>query len=160
MNGKLAIVTGSLVMALVACGADDGSQQGSAPCTSTTAEPPAQASATEPGDDPPPNSDVSDAGTTKKTPSPVDACEGVYSCGTCGSGEQKFWLHSDGVRCLFGGPQEGIVLHEDGSVTSSAGKRGTWSGDNAYFRLDYPSVCGYTGSGGGYSSRITCRREQ
>jgi len=76
----------------------------------------------------------------KRTPSPVELCEGSYRCsGLEGTGPAGAitWLHSDGKQCFFG--SYGIVMHPDGTVTSSD-DHGTWTGDSAYFQIDLKGI--------------------
>lgn len=159
MNSKLAILTGSLVMALVACSSgDDGSQQGSAPCTSSPTIPAPDGTA---ADDEPSSSansgpSAADAGGVKKTPGPIDSCEGAYEC-PCATNGGKIWLHGDGTQCEFGDDYDNLILHPDGRVTSDSGKQGTWSGDAIYFKVTFPRICSFNGV---VSDTVYCTRKQ
>lgn len=159
MSLRPVVVFALLTLPLIACG--ESSDTKAAPCEASPIVP----RRPPPNDDDEETGEVSsepagpDDGGMKATPKPTEACDGTYACHVCDSGKATFWLHSDGERCLFGNDPANIVLHSDGRVTSDAGREGTWTGDRAYFRLDYPRICARRFWDAGYSDSITCERQ-
>jgi hypothetical protein len=83
----------------------------------------------------------------KRTPSPVEQCEGSYDCSSVdavfGTRGRTFVMHSNGEECQFGTT---MVLRTDGTatwtdtyVTAPSPKHGTWKGDSVYFEVWFPN---------------------
>lgn len=162
MDHKFTLAASLVTMALIACSGGGPDAQGGAPsCTSSPTTESAKADDSETkktAREDASEEEAPEKDEREKVASPTDACEGSYSCGLCGKDTMNFWLHFDGERCIFGGDPDVIVLHPDGRVTSDAGQEGNWTGNRLYFRLTYPDICSFTGSGGGYSDVVTCGR--
>lgn len=141
MNNKLAIVTGSLVMALVACGSADDTTASPSPDSSSTDAPPQIPAAT------PEEAQPQDL---------IDDCEGRWLCTPCGEYQSEIDIYRDSRgRCILGG---GIELGRGGAAQGVyEAKYGSWTGDSLSFHLEIKTACYLTP--GIAEDAIDCRKK-